>query len=73
MENFSDSEYDCWLSRVRNIEQLFNITPTSYCKNESVNSIIKKRVKSIYDRFWLDEVQKVKADINGVNHNKLRL
>ena len=66
MESFSDSGYDCWLSRVRKMEQLFNIkTPPSYCKKESVNSIIKKRVKSIFDRFWLDEVQKVKADVNG--------
>ena len=73
MESFSDSGYDCWLSRVRKMEQLFNIkTPPSYCKKESVNSIIKKKVKSIFDRFWLDEVQKVKADVNGVNHNKLR-
>jgi hypothetical protein len=55
------------------MEQLFSI-PSSpkYCKQEHVDSIIKKRVKSIFDRFWLDEVNLIKADNNGVNHNKLR-
>ena len=58
MESFSDSGYDCWLSRVRKIEQQFDIkSPHSYCKKESVGRIIKKRVKSIFDRFWLDEVR----------------
>ena len=73
MESFSDSGYDCWLSRVRKIEHLFNIPSSpSYCKKESVDSIIKKRVKSIFDRFWLDEVKLIKPDSNGVNRNKLR-
>ena len=56
------------------IEQLFYIkTPPSYCKKEFVDSIVKKQVKSIFDRFWLDEVKKVKEDITGLFHSKLRL
>ena len=57
------------------IEQLFYIkTLPSYCKKESVDSIIKNLLlKSIFDRFWLDEVKKVKEDITGLFHSKLRL
>ena len=73
MESFCDSGYDCWLSRVRKIEKLFDIPSLPrYLKKESVDSIIKKRVKSIFDRFWQDQVNLTKPDSNGVNHNKLR-
>ena len=73
MESFSDLGHDCWLTRVRKMEQLFNIHNFHrYHKRELVDKSIKKRVRSLFDRFWLDEVNCVKTDINGINHNKLR-
>ena len=73
MESFVDSGQDCWLTRVRKIEQLFNIPSFNrYCKSKIVDTSIKKRVRSLFDRFWLDEVNLVKPDSNGTNHNKLR-
>ena len=73
MESFSDLGHDCWLTRVRKMEQLFNIHNFHrYHKSQIVDKSIKKRVRSLFDRFWLDEVNRVKTDINGINHNKLR-
>ena len=73
MESFSDLGHDCWLTCVRKMEQLFNIHNFHrYHKSQIVDKSIKKRVRSLFDRFWLDEVHRVKADINGINHNKLR-
>ena len=72
MSGFADSGLDCWLTRVRKLEKFFNIPhQPSYVKPEAVSSICKKRVKSVFDRFWLDEVNQVKI-VNGLNSNKLR-
>ena len=73
MENLYNSGIDCWLTRVRKVEQLCNIPSYSkYYKKEFVGNSIQKRVRSLFDRFWLDEIKNVKADVNGINHNKLR-
>ena len=73
MESFSDSGYDCWLSRVRKMEKLFSVPSFHrFSKKQHVDNIVRKRVKSIFDRFWLDEINSVKADNLGVNRNKLR-
>ena len=43
MESFADSGQDCWLTRVRKIEQLFNIPSFNrYCKSKIVETSIKK-------------------------------
>ena len=52
MESFSDLGHDCWLTRVRKMEQLFNIHNFHrYHKLELVDKSIKKRVRSLLDRF----------------------
>ena len=72
MSSYADSGHDCWLSRVRKLENLFNIpTLRNFIKKEAAGNIIKKRVKSVFDRFWMDEVNADKI-VNGVNSNKLR-
>ena len=43
----------------------------NYVKKEVAGNKFKKRVKSVFDRFWIDEVNAEKI-INGVNTNKLR-
>ena len=72
MSSLSDSGHDCWLSRVRQLEKLFSIPSLkNYVKKEAAGNVFKKRVYSVFERFWLDEVNKDKI-INGVNTNKLR-
>ena len=52
MESFADSGQDCWLTRVKKIEQLFNIQSFNrYCKSKTVETSMKKRVRSLFDRF----------------------
>ena len=72
MSDYADSGQDCWLSRVRKLESLFSIPSLrNYAKKEAAGIIFKKRVKSVFDRFWLDEIKTEKL-VNGVNSNKLR-
>ena len=72
MSNLSDTGHDCWLSRVRQLEKMFNIPKQNmYAKKEAAGNIFKKRIHSIFDRFWLDEVTNEKL-VDGVNKNKLR-
>jgi hypothetical protein len=69
MESFSDSGYDCWLSQIRKMEKLFCVPSFfTFCKTQ--HSTLKKQAKSIFDRFWLDEINLVKSDNLGVNCNK---
>ena len=39
---------------------------------ESVRKYLDKRLKSCFDRFWLDQVNQDKIDSNGNDRNKLR-
>ena len=72
MSSYADSGLDCWLSRVRKLESLFGIPNLSnYLKKDSAGNIVKKRVKSVFDSFWLTEINAVKV-VNGHNSNKLR-
>ena len=70
MSVLTDSGQDCWLSWVRKLEQLFNIPSISnYVKKTAADKIIKKRIKSIFDRFWLDEInlEKLLMDTTPIN------
>ena len=72
MSSYADSGLDCWLSRVRKLESLFGIpTLKNYLKKENAGNIVKKRVQSVFDRFWLEEINAVKF-VNDHNSNKLR-
>ena len=71
LEMKNNPEIDCWLSRVDKIKSLFNIkrlcgTP------ERAGLFIDKAIKSKFDRFYLDEINKIKLGDDGQNHNKLR-
>ena len=72
MTGYADSGIDCWLTRVRKLETLFSIpNQPNYVKPEAVGNIVKKRIKSVFDRFWLDEVKDPKLN-SGLSTNKLR-
>ena len=64
-------QIDCWLSRVEKIKTLLNMK--RLCgKPERAGLIIDKTIKSKFDRFFLDEINKKKLDNDGQDHNKLR-
>ena len=72
MSVFPESGQGFCLSRVRKLEQLFNIPSLStFTKKAAADKIIKKRIKSIFDRFWLDEINLEKI-VDGHNSNKFR-
>ena len=72
MSEYSDSGFDCWLSRVNKMESLFNLTlPGKTVKKENVGLYLNKSVKSLFDRFYLDEINSVRTDNDGQVHNKL--
>ena len=75
MEQFSRSNIDCWFGRIKKIENLCKIKPLpSYCKPEATRKNIKRVLQSIFDRFYLDQINEIKTSNNNmINHNKLRL
>ena len=65
---------DCWLSKVEKlIKQLGIREVPSFRSRSAVSEQYKKRIQSKFDRFWLDEVNKIKLGPTGSNSNKLRL
>ena len=62
---------DTWHTRVQNIKSLLGI-PGLHGSKDRVNLILDKKLKSIFDRFWLDQINAPKLDSDGIDHNKLR-
>ena len=74
MEEYSGLNIDCWLTRIKKIESLCNIkTISGYTKPDIVRNNIKKTLQSIFDRFYIDQINQSKIGDDNVNHNKLRL
>ena len=67
----SKPELDTWYSRVQVIKGLLN-TDNIHGKKETVSKFLDKKLKSCFDRFWIDQINQTKFDINGNDHNKLR-
>ena len=64
-------QLDTWLSRVQKIKSVLGITPL-YGSKDSVSLNLNKKLNSVFDRFWLDQINAPKAGNDGVDHNKLR-
>ena len=64
-------QLDTWYSRVQTIKTSLGITRLHGSK-DSVNSLLGKKLNSVFDRFWLDQINVKKLDSDGVDHNKLR-
>ena len=64
-------DLDTWYSRVKSIKAVLDIKYIRGSK-ESVSKYFDKRLKSSFDRFWLDQVNQDKIDISGNDRNKLR-
>ena len=73
MSKMSNSGQDCWLTRVDKIEQLLNI-PKNLKFTKTSGKNITARVKSKFDRFWLDKINEFKPNqTDNIDHNKLRV
>ena len=69
MLNFDDS----WRIRAEKIKQILNIKSIpGYVSKASVASQTKLKLNSIFDRFWIEEINQVKIGPDGLDHNKLR-
>ena len=66
MEN--NPQVECWLSRVQKIKILLNVQRMSG-NPDRAGFIIERQIKSKFDRFFLDQINRVK---DGEDHNKLR-
>jgi hypothetical protein len=67
------SGQDSWLSRVRTIQSLLDIPIFSVTQSEAfVSHTINSRLKSQFERFYLDEINRERIGTDGLNHNKLR-
>ena len=64
-------QLDTWYSRVQEMKKLLGISSPNGCK-ESVSIFLGKKLNSIFDRFWLDQINVSKLDSDNVDHNKLR-
>ena len=64
-------ELDTWFNRVQSIKRLLNVRNV-YSKKEAASKYFDKCLKSSFDRFWLDQINYVKVDKDGNDHNKLR-
>ena len=76
MHSMSAKGEECWLTRVNQAKALLNLPAfPSHCKDTYVNRTISRKLKSSFDRYWLDRVNRVEK--NGCScpndHNKLRV
>ena len=65
-------QLDSWLSRVQKIKTFLKIGECSG-KPKKVGAFFERKINSIFDRFFLDEITKVNIGQDGLDHNKLRL
>ena len=68
----NDPQLDSWYSRVEKIKSYLNIGKCSG-KPQKVGAFTERKIDSKFDRFFLDEVNKVNIGPDGLDHNKLRL
>ena len=75
MSSYNESNIDCWLSRINKVESLCKIPNfKSFSRMEKVKNTYKTKMQSIFDRFYLDQINEFKtSESDELNHNKLRM
>ena len=66
---------DCWLTRVNKVKSLLGLKQLpGHLTHNSIGKSISKSLNNLYDRFWLDSINKVQKNgcICPRDHNKLR-
>ena len=62
---------DTWYSRVQKIKTMLGITHLRGCV-DSVGLQLNKKLHSLFDRYWIDQICSEKIGNDGIDHNKLR-
>ena len=62
---------DTWYSRIKKIKTVLGIQQL-YGSKDSVDHQLKKKLCSLFDRFWIDQISLEKIGQDGIDHNKLR-
>ena len=62
---------DTWYSRVQKMKSLLGIS-NLYGSKERVSKLLGNKLNSVFDRFWIDQINAPKLDTAGLDHNKLR-
>ena len=64
---------DSWRSRIDKIKKILNLNLNpSYVSPVSVAKQTKSKLSSLFDRFWLDEINATNIGSDGEDHNKHR-
>ena len=64
---------DSWGLRVQQIKSLFNFANIpSYVSAGSVSTQIKGKLNSIFERFWVEQINQIKIGNDNNDHNKLK-
>ena len=72
VREMADKPYlDTWYSRVQSIKSLLGISGL-HGSYDCVSLSLTKKCSSIFDRFWLDQINAPKLGSDGEDHNKLR-
>ena len=73
MECQANQGFTNWLTNVRKIKDLLNISdiPGNF-SSSSVGSKLTRELKSNFDSFYLSQINKVNLGVDGLDHNKLR-
>ena len=62
---------DTWYSRIKKIKTVLGFQQL-YGSTDSVGHQLKKKLCSLFDRFWIDQISLEKIGLDGIDHNKLR-
>ena len=62
---------DTWYSRVQKMKTLLGTPRLHGCK-DSVSKQLNRKLNSVFDRYWLDQINTPKMGNDGLDHNKLR-
>ena len=71
MRSMADKDQDCWLTRVQNMEKLLN-SPKLSGPSKTSGKCILSFLRTVFEKFWHEQVNKVKLGPDNKNHNKLR-
>ena len=67
----NNSHIDCWLTRIEKVKTLLKLKRLP-AKSDKAGEIIDKNIKSKFDKFYLDQINKLRIGNDGQDHNKLR-
>ena len=62
---------DTWYSRVQDMRTVLSI-PQLRGNKDSVGQQLNKKLNSLFDRFWIEQISSEKVGKDGIDHNKLR-